>query len=52
MATDRNTDEAGRTAKKLEVIRIAASCNYPTTDIDEMLGQIESGYQSVPPTKG
>jgi hypothetical protein len=51
MAPDRNTDETGRAAKKLEVIRIAASCNYPTADIDEMLAQIESGYESVPPPR-
>lgn len=32
--------------KKLDVIRAAARQDFPTADIDEMLGQIESGYRA------
>lgn len=30
--------------KKLAVIRLAARHEYPSGDIDQMLGEIESGY--------
>ena len=30
--------------RKLAVVREAASCAYPTADIDTMLAQIEQGY--------
>lgn len=33
--------------KKLEVIRAAVRLDYPTADIDRMLLEIESGYQSA-----
>jgi hypothetical protein len=31
-------------AKKLEMVRRAAQCQYPAGDIDTMLGEIEAGY--------
>jgi hypothetical protein len=33
-------------AKKLEAVRVAARLEYPTTDIDAMLAEIERGYHS------
>jgi hypothetical protein len=33
-------------AIKLEAIRRAAECNFPTADIDQMLREIEQGYLS------
>ena len=36
----------GAPGKKLEVIRAAARCDYPTADIDRMLAEIEKGYGS------
>jgi hypothetical protein len=30
--------------KKLEVVRAAARCSFPTADIAAMLGEIEQGY--------
>ncbi len=36
----------GEVGKKLEVIRTAAQGDYPTSDIDGMLADIESGYGS------
>jgi DNA helicase IV len=36
----------GGPGKKLEVIRAAARCDYPTADIDRMLAEIEEGYGS------
>ncbi len=34
--------------KRLAVVRAAARNAYPTADIDDMLGQIESGYAGSP----
>jgi len=41
--------ERGRSAErdpraKLDAVRGAARCGFPTADIDEMLAEIESGY--------
>ncbi len=33
----------GAARRKLEVIRAAARCDYPTADLDRMLAAIESG---------
>jgi len=30
--------------RKLEAVRTAINCDFPTADIDQMLGDIESGY--------
>lgn len=30
---------------KLKAIQAAAQCSYPTADIDQMLAEIERGYQ-------
>lgn len=35
--------------KKLEAIRSASRCDYPTGDIDQMLAEIENGYQRGQP---
>jgi hypothetical protein len=35
----------GDSAKKLDLIRAAARNHFPTAEIDEMLQQIERGYQ-------
>ena len=34
------------TGRKLEAIRAAIQYDYPTADIDRMLGEIESGYEA------
>jgi hypothetical protein len=44
----RHEPESG-TAKKLAVIRVAARHDYPSGDIDQMLGEIETGYSNVRP---
>jgi hypothetical protein len=36
-------EPVGKVGKKLEVIRAAARCGYPTADIDRMLAEIDSG---------
>jgi hypothetical protein len=42
----RRREPATDISKKLEVIRAAAKHNFPTADIDTMLAEIESGYDS------
>jgi len=37
-------EPVGEAGKKLEVIRAAARCEYPTAGIDRMLAEIEHGY--------
>jgi hypothetical protein len=39
-------EPAGSFGKKLEVIRRATEHDYPAGDIDHMLEEIESGYES------
>jgi len=34
----------GGMAKKLETVRRAAQCRYPSGDLESMLGEIEAGY--------
>jgi hypothetical protein len=46
LAAARRYEPLGDAGKKLDVIREAARHEYPTADIDEMLRQIERGYQS------
>ena len=46
LALARQREPVGRVGKKLEVIRAAAGCNFPTGDIDR-LAEIERGYGSV-----
>ena len=41
-------EPVGSVGKKLEVIRAAARGDYPTSDIDRMLGEIERGYEAGP----
>ena len=36
----------GSMSKKLEAVRLAAQHQYPSCDIDRMLGEIEAGYTS------
>lgn len=40
----RRTEPQGDVKKKLEVVRVAARHEFPTADIDRMLGEIEQGY--------
>src|SRR6266436_5367323 len=40
----RRREPAGSVGKKLEVIRAAARHDYPVSDIDGMLAEIERGY--------
>ena len=40
----RRREPVGGTGKKLEVIRAAAQHDYPVSDIDGMLAEIEKGY--------
>ena len=40
----RRRDPVGGVSKKLEVIRTAAQHDYPVSDIDGMLAEIERGY--------
>lgn len=42
----RRQQPVGDVSKKLEVVRAAARLEFPTADIDQMLAEIESGYQS------
>jgi hypothetical protein len=37
-------EPVGGVSKKLEIIRAAARHDYPVTDIDDMLAEIERGY--------
>jgi hypothetical protein len=36
----------GSVSKKLEAIRVAAKHEFPVSDIDQMLAEIEQGYRS------
>ncbi len=45
----RRSEPGGTAAKKLGVIRAAARLDYPTSDIDRMLAEIETGYGSAIP---
>jgi len=40
----RRVQPVGDVGKKLDVIRAAARHDYPSGDIDQMLGEIERGY--------
>jgi hypothetical protein len=40
----RSQEPAGGVSKKIEVIRAAARHEYPVSDIDGMLAEIERGY--------
>jgi hypothetical protein len=42
----RGRDPSRSLAKKLEAVRVAARLEFPTTDIDAMLTEIESGYST------
>lgn len=42
----RRREPTGSMAKKLETVRRAAQCQYPSGDIDSMLGEIEAGYSA------
>jgi hypothetical protein len=48
LAAARRKEPLGDAGKKLDVIRDAARHEFPTADIDEMLNQIERGYQAGP----
>ncbi len=40
LESERQRESAGTISKKLESIRIAARCEFPTGDIDQMLAEI------------
>ena len=40
----RRREPVGSVSKKLEIIRAAAQHDYPVTDINDMLAEIERGY--------
>jgi len=40
----RRREPMGGMAKKLETVRRAAQCRYPSGDLESMLGEIEAGY--------
>lgn len=42
----RRQEPMGDASKKLAAVRAAARHNFPTADIDQMLAEIESGYNS------
>jgi hypothetical protein len=44
LAMARRREPTGDVGKKLDAVRAAARCNYPTADIDEILAEIEAGY--------
>lgn len=44
----RRREPLGSVGKKLEVIRAAARHDYPVSDIDGMLAEIEKGYGMGP----
>ena len=46
LALAHRREPAGRAGKKLQVIRAAARLDYPTTDMDRTLAEIEMGYGS------
>jgi hypothetical protein len=41
----RRTEPRGEARKKLDVVRAAARHAFPVSDIEQMLGEIERGYQ-------
>lgn len=45
----RRAEPQGDVGKKLELIRAAAKHEFPTGDIETMLGEIEQGYLSGGP---
>jgi hypothetical protein len=42
----RRREPLGDIGKKLEIIRAAAKHDYPVSDIDTMLAEIEKGYET------
>jgi hypothetical protein len=48
LALARRREPLGSLGKKLEVIRAAARYDYPVSDIDGMLAEIERGYVTGP----
>jgi hypothetical protein len=40
----RRREPSGNLDKKIQAVRAAARCQFPTADIDRMLAEIESGY--------
>jgi hypothetical protein len=48
LAVARSREPLADVGKKLDVVRAAARHEFPSGDIDTMLGEIESGYTSGP----
>jgi hypothetical protein len=47
LAAARHREPIGDVGKKLDVVRAAARGEFPTADIDEMLGESRPGRQNV-----
>jgi hypothetical protein len=43
----RRTEPTGSMGKKLEPVRRAARCQYPRSNIDRMLAEIEAGHTAI-----
>lgn len=48
LAMARRREPSADTGKKLDIVRAAARHDFPTSEIDAMLADIESGYSSGP----
>ena len=46
----RRREPTGSMGKKLETVRRAARCQYPSGNIDRMLAEIEAGYTAGLPS--
>lgn len=44
----RHNESSGSVDKKIEAIRVAARFEFPTSDINQMLAEIERGYAAGP----
>jgi hypothetical protein len=44
LAAARRREPVGNVGKKLDAVRAAARHSYPTSDINDMLAEIERGY--------
>jgi len=44
LAAARREEPAGSLGKKLEAVQAAVRCQFPVSDIEKMLAEIETGY--------
>ncbi|MGH9442284.1 MAG: antitoxin [Thermoanaerobaculia bacterium] len=45
----RRNEPSGTPSRKLEAVRKAVRCNFPSGEIEDMLADIERGYAGGPP---